>query len=92
MISDKDTFSRNEEKFLFSNLGDEAVMMDLESGNYIGLNPVASTIWENLETPTTIDEMVLQLKEVYDTSIEECKKDIIPFLNDMLNKEMLIIK
>ena len=84
--------AKNEEKFLSSDLGDEMVMMNLENGNYIGLNDVGRDIWEHIDGQASIAEMITKIVEEYDVSEEECAKDILEYLNEMHTKGLVIIK
>lgn len=91
-ISKETVVARNEEKFLSSDLGDELVMMDLENGNYIGLNEVGSDIWQLLETPIKIADVVGKLVEDYDVEKEECEQDVLMYLNEMLKRGLVDVK
>lgn len=82
---------RNQEKFLFSSLGDEGVMMDLENGNYISLNAVGSDIWQMLEQEMTKQELIQKLSASYSVSEEQCEVDLEEFLSEMIKQEMVII-
>lgn len=82
--------SRRKEGLLISELGNEMVMMDIESGNYIGLNETGKVIWEMIEQPLTVDELVRQLVGRYDTSYDECSRDTIEYLNKMREQKILV--
>ena len=44
----------------------DKVMMDLEKGQYFALNSVASRIWEEIQTPVKVSEVVDTLLSEYD--------------------------
>ena len=46
---------------LFSKIDDEVIIMSIEADSYFGLDPVGSRVWELLEQPATMDELVRQL-------------------------------
>ncbi|MGB0525420.1 MAG: lasso peptide biosynthesis PqqD family chaperone [Flammeovirgaceae bacterium] len=81
---------RNEAKFLSSDLGDEVVMMNLENGNYIGLNEVGGDIWKFMESPIKISELINKLIETYDVNPQECEADVMSYLEKMLEKGLVI--
>jgi hypothetical protein len=83
--------TRRKEGLLISELGDEMVMMDIESGNYIGLNQTGRVIWELIEQPIKVDELVKQLLDRYDTSYNECCQDTLEYLNKMNEQKILSI-
>ncbi len=55
-------------------------MLQLESGVYHGLNPVAGRVWELLETPSTVGQVVDALLEEYDVERERCESDVAALL------------
>jgi hypothetical protein len=65
-------------------LDDELVMMDIEQGRYFALNPVATRIWELLESPLSIDELCLLLMEEYEVDEALCRAETRACLDDMV--------
>jgi len=41
-------YKRNDENFLISQLGQELVLMDTKTGDYLGINAVGTHIWNLL--------------------------------------------
>ena len=82
---------RNDKKFITSPIGDEIVMMSMESGNYIGINKMGTEIWQRLEHPTTVKSLIGYLLDVYDIKEEECSGKTIKYLNDMLAANMIVL-
>ena len=82
---------RNEESFTVSGLGDEAVMMNLTTGDFLGLNPVAADIWEFMSEPVTIGEIIQKLTEKYDIDEAVCKTETLTYLQTMQEEKMLSI-
>lgn len=62
----------------------EVLMMHVESGNYFGLNEVASYVWHKLETPCTIAELCDALLAEFDVEPERCQADALVFLQGMV--------
>jgi hypothetical protein len=56
----RDTFVSQVNDLVTSDLEGE-VVMSIESGNYFGLNPVGSRIWELIEQPVKVAEVVEKL-------------------------------
>ena len=61
----------------------ETVMMDIESGNYYGLDLVATRIWQMIEQPQSVQNLCSQLLLEYEVSEQQCQQDVISFLNKM---------
>lgn len=70
-------------------LDDELVMMSVERGSYYGLDPVGSKIWELLEEPMTVRELIDQLMEIYDVDAATCEKETLEFLASMQEEQLL---
>lgn len=75
-----------------SDLGEEAVILNLKSGVYHGLNEVGASIWKLIQEPKTIKEIEQKLLEEYDVEPEQCQSDLIALLEDLLAAELIVIK
>lgn len=67
---------------LFNRVDDELVMMDVERGVYFGINAVGATIWEKIDNPISIQEVINQLLEEFDVSEEICTQETLAFLRE----------
>lgn len=72
-----------------SKIGDEVVMLDIESGFYFGLNTVGSEIWSHLSEPITIDDLINKLMARFDIDQATCQKDTTEFINQLLEKNII---
>jgi hypothetical protein len=82
---------RNESGFLASNLGNETVMMNLDNGDYLGLNSVASDIWKILKEPIALENLYAQIIHMYDVTEDQCKLAVNNFLMKLSEQKMLVI-
>ena len=76
------TMSRNEQ-ILATDLGEEIVMMDLDSGEYYNLKDVAFRIWEIIENPTTLERIVETLRGEYNIDRDTCVREVNAFARDL---------
>lgn len=83
-------FTQNNE-IVFSQMDDEIVMMNLEKGEYYGISPVGSRIWELLETPQTVDDICRTLCKEYAVSPEKCTEEVLIFITQMKEKNIITI-
>lgn len=90
-ISLENTVSRNSEKLLTNTLGDEIVMMDLDSGNYLNINPIGSKIWKILETPIKVKDLLQVLLNRFDVSEEQCREELFLFLHQLKSQGLITI-
>lgn len=74
---------------LVSDMNGEKVMMSIGSGKYYNLGHVGSRIWELIENPVSINQIVSQLLSEYDVNEEDCEQQVISFLT-LLSSEGLI--
>lgn len=70
-------------------LGDELVALDPADGECYGFNEVAAAIWQSLTEPKSLEELRDELIIVYDVSEEECTRDLLEVLEDMVGKGLL---
>ena len=75
---------------LFSHIDDEVVMMSIKTGEYYGLNSVASRIWELLEHPHTFEELIGKLALEFDIDEGICRKDVHAFLSQLAENQLII--
>jgi hypothetical protein len=69
----------------------EIVILDLEEGIYYGINQVGARIWEIVQDPTPIEEIVETITDEYDVSHDECSRDVISLLHDLKQKNLVVI-
>jgi hypothetical protein len=67
----------------------ELVMMGLEQGEYYGLKDVAASLWQHLSEPHTTDELCTLVADEYDVSVDGCRDDVIAFLGELADKELI---
>ena len=90
MISIEQPFTVNRDKFISSGFGDEIMLMNLETGNYIGLNIVSSDIFRLAEEKTSAEEIINSLLKTYDVEEEVCRVQVLACIENMMEKELLI--
>ena len=83
-ISENTTISPTQGQ-ISSELSGEAVILNLDSGIYYGLNEVGARVWELIQQPQSFRELLDALLEEYDVSIEGCKQDLTKILLDLKN-------
>ncbi len=82
-ISRNSTVTRVEDKFLVSKLGNETVMMNMNNGEYIGINSVATDIWNKIQGTVSVSDLIDALLTAYDVSSEQCETETIACLEKM---------
>ncbi len=88
MITENNVIQKSEEQ-LMSIIDNEAVILGLESGKYVGLNAIGTEIWNRLDQPIKVSKLIQEFAEVYDEKEIIIQNHIIEFLT-MLYKKSLI--
>lgn len=73
-------------------MGDQTVMMSIEQGQYFALGASGQRIWELLETPVRVRDLVDQLADEYDVPREQCEADVVGFLRTLDENGLLSAK
>lgn len=79
-------------KLISNQMDGEIVMMSIDNGEYYGLDEIGSRIWELMENPTEVRSIVNDLMAEFDVSFDECAKDTIEFLEDLMSKDLVLMK
>ncbi len=74
-----------------SDLNDETVLLDLESGIYFGLNQVGASIWRLIETPRTVEQIQEELGKEYDIDRDSCSAAVQQFLAQLAAKNLITL-
>ncbi len=80
---------RNEE-IVEASIDGETVMMSIDSGLYYGLDNIASRIWQILENPTPVSTICQQLIEEYDVEEQQCQQDVLAFLGNLEENNIIM--
>lgn len=83
---EKDSLLRRMPGLLESPLDGELVMLNIERGNYYGLNGVAKRIWELLDQPRSFRQLCETLQTEFDVATEQCESDVLVFLQDLIKE------
>ena len=69
----------------------EAVIVVPQKDEVKVLNEVGSIVWELLDGRNTIGQMAKVISEEFEISPENAEKDIVDFLCDLYEKDMVIL-
>ncbi len=90
IIISRSVVKRNPE-LVSTDVDGEKVMMSIDNGEYFGLDSVGSRIWDLIEDPVSVESLVNLLIDEFDVSKEQCEIDTLEFLNELLEKKLLLI-
>lgn len=70
----------------------EKMMLDIEQGKYFALNKIAAVIWDELEEPKSVEELIENLTARFSAAEATIRNDVLMFLEDMQVKKLIILK
>lgn len=85
------TFYRHEDK-LSTELDQETVILDMDSGIYSQLNAVGTTVWNILAKPASLSFIIEKVVSTYEVKEEECREDILKFLRDLADNQLITVE
>jgi Coenzyme PQQ synthesis protein D (PqqD) len=83
------TLIRRTASVLTAEIDKQIVMMDIESGRYLGLDDIGSVIWQRLETPRTFGDLVDGLVADYNADRSVIADDVRKLLLDMATHDVV---
>ncbi len=73
----------------FSALDGEAVILNIASGVYYGLNEVGARIWELIQEPRSFGELQDALLAEYDIQPEACAHELTKILRELKDAQLV---
>jgi len=77
------------EDVLFQELDGEAVLLDLTSEQYFGLNEVGTRIWHLIDTHHDLDSVYRAMAEEYAVEPEQLRRDLDSFVDELSEAGLL---
>jgi hypothetical protein len=74
---------------VFRDLEGEAVILDLASGRYFGLNAVGTRIWTLIDAGLPIDRIVDTLAGEYDAEPTQIAADVTRLVDDLSSRGLI---
>jgi len=75
-----------------ANLEEEAVILNLKDGVYYGLNPVGARIWQLLQGPRMVKEILDIILSEYEVEARRGEHDLMELLQELLSKGLIEVK
>jgi len=84
-----DFILRRKQDQLFSEIDGEVVMLSVENSEYYGMDKIGSRIWQLIEKPVTLKQLIGILLNEYEVPEEQCKEDTLKFIEQLLEKDLV---
>lgn len=89
-LGDGDLISRRA-SIIAADTVDEAILLDIDSGNFFQLNKSAARIWDLIEQPTSFADLCASLEERFQIGAAECRVDVAHFVGALREQGILIV-
>ena len=73
-------------------LAGEAAILDLKSGHYYGLNAVGARVWNLIQEPKTVTDVLQTLLDEYDIETDSCENDLLALLEELQGKGLVEVR
>jgi hypothetical protein len=70
----------------------EFVILDPTSGKYFGLNSVGGFIWQQLQQPLSVEQVVERVRQRYDVDSEMAERDVMALLAQLSESNLIDFK
>ena len=74
---------------LFRQLDNEAILLNLETGQYYGLNEVGSQLWQQLTANPNLNQATAAILAQYEVGQDQLAQDIAQWLVELTNAGLL---
>jgi hypothetical protein len=68
----------------------ELVVLDLDGGDYFGLDPLGSRLWRGLEQGSTPAEIATSLVGEYDVGYDRLLADLVTLADELVGRGLLV--
>ena len=90
LLSVKDVLIKNPQ-FATKEIDSKFILINTENKKYFSLDETGKYIWELLDIFKTIDEITNQLIEKYEVSHTQCAKDVLMFIDKLIQNQIIIV-
>jgi len=73
-------------------VGDEVAILDLDMSVYYGLDPVAARIFELLQTPTPLDDVLATVLAEFEVDAPTARADLLAFVDDLIDRKLAVVQ
>ncbi|MDF1617765.1 lasso peptide biosynthesis PqqD family chaperone [Petrocella sp. FN5] len=67
----------------------ELGMMSEEKGKYYTLDFIGTRVWELIEKPIKVDDLIIALMKEYEVDRATCEVDLLELLDKLLKEELI---
>ena len=76
---------------VFKELGGEAVLLDLASGIYFGLDETSTRLWQLLSTHRSLRRVYDEMLTEFDVEPAPLETDLLAFVADLTSRRLVVL-
>ena len=84
-----DDVVRVPEDVIFRELDGQAVILNLDTGTYFGVDSVGTRIWQLLESRAALRDVWVALQAEYDAAPDQLERDLLDFVDGLHAKGLV---
>ena len=84
-----DSIVQRDGDIIAAEAGEDIVMVSISKGLYYGVSDVAREIWQSIENPIRVSELITNLCEAHDVDRASCEEQTLSFLRDLMAEGLL---
>ncbi|HET6955854.1 MAG TPA: PqqD family protein [Vicinamibacterales bacterium] len=77
---------------MFRELDGEAVLLNLESGKYYGLDPVGSRIWQFVQQTPLLRSVWQSMQDEFDAPADTLHTDLLTFIDELSGEGLITLQ
>jgi len=74
-----------------SRVGEEAAILELDSAVYYGLDPVGARIFDLLQAPTRLGDVLATVLAEYDVDEPTARADLLALVEELLARRLVVV-
>ena len=76
---------------IVSDMDGEKVMLSIKNGKYYNLGTIGGVIWDYLQKPILVEELISKLQSEYNVEAEQCQADVLPFIEHLYEENLIAL-
>lgn len=80
------------EQVMFRQLDDEAVLLDLQSGTYFGLNDVGARTWQLIVEHGALSQVLDVMLQKYAAEREVIERDLLELGRQLVTRQLAVVQ
>lgn len=73
-------------------LAEGVVILQVEADRYYNLNELGAEIWNLIQQPLRVSEIVEKITETHEVDAAECEADVVALLQDMARARLISVR